>query len=162
MWISITISIMVEYGLIKDIQEVSMRDSFMVWYNVCSLFTNIPISETIDIAVKLILENKKSLKFSENELTNLFRFATSKTHFYFDGKHFDQVDGVAMGSPLELISPALANLFMGNNEQKWLETDLGKLVKFYLRYVDDIFCLFEKDHQIFWLSLTFWTFNTRI
>ena len=69
MWISITISIVVEYGLIKDIQEVSMQDSFMVWYNVCSLFTNIPISETIDIAVKLILENKKSLKFSENELS---------------------------------------------------------------------------------------------
>ena len=65
-----------------------------------SFFINIPLRETIDIAVKLILENKKDLKFSENELTKLFRFATSQTHFYFDGKIFDQADGVAMGSPL--------------------------------------------------------------
>ena len=99
----------------------------MVSYDVCSLFTNIPLSETIDIAVKLILENKKDLKFSENELTKLFRFATAQTHFYFDGKIFDQVDGVAMGSPL---GPALANLFMGYYEQKWLEPDHGRLVKF--------------------------------
>ena len=116
----------------------------MVSYDVCSLFTNIPLSETIDIAVKLILENKEDLKFSENELTKLFRFATAQTHLYFDGKIFDQVDGVAMGSPL---GPALANLFMGYYEQKWLESDQGRLVKFYHRYVDDIFCLFENEHQ---------------
>ena len=66
------------------------------------------------------------------------------THFYFDGKIFDQVDGVAMGSPL---GPALANLFMGYYEQKWLESDHGRLAKFYCRYVDDIFRLFENEHQ---------------
>ena len=112
----------------------------MVSYDVCSLLTNITLSETIDIAVMLILENKKDLKFSEDELTKLFRFATSEMHFYFDGKIFDQVDWVAMGSPL---GPALANLFMGYNEQKWLESDHGRLVKFYRRYVDNIFCVFE-------------------
>ena len=132
------------FTFIKDIQEVSTQDSFMVSYDVCSLFTNIPLSETIDIAVKLILENKKDLKFSENELTKLFRFATAQTHFYFDGKIFDQVDGVAMGSPL---GPTLANLFMGYYEQKWLESDHGRHFKFYRRYVDDIFCLFENEHQ---------------
>ena len=72
------------FTIIKDIQEVSTQDSLMVSYNVCSLFTNIPLSETIDIAVKLISENKKDLKFSENEFTKLFRFATAQTHFYFD------------------------------------------------------------------------------
>ena len=81
------------------------------------------LSETIDIAVKLILENKEELKFSENELTKLFRFATAQTNFYFDGKIFDQVDGVAMDSPLR---PALANLFMGYYEQKLLESDHEK------------------------------------
>ena len=54
----------------------------MVTNDGCSLFTNVPLSETTDIAVKLILEKKKDLKFSENELTKLFRFATSQTHFY--------------------------------------------------------------------------------
>ena len=132
------------FTFIKDIQEASTQDSFMVSYDVSSLFTNIPRSETIDIAVKLILKNKKDLKFSENELTKLFRFATAQTHFYFDGKIFDQVDGVATCSPL---GPASANLFMGYYEQKWLESDDGRRVKFYHRYVNDIFCLFENEHQ---------------
>ena len=39
----------------------------------------------------------------------MFRFATAQTRFYFDGKSFDQVDGLAMGCPLE---PALTNLLM--------------------------------------------------
>ena len=72
------------FTLMKDIQEVRTQDSFMVSYDVCILFTNIPLSETIDIAIKLISENKKDLKFSENELTKLFRFAMTQTHFYFD------------------------------------------------------------------------------
>ena len=75
----------------------------------------------------------------------------SQTHFYFDGRIFSQVDGVTMYSPLE---PALANLFMGYNEQKQLESDYGRLVTFYRRYVDDIFCLFENEHQ----ALTFLDF----
>ena len=87
----------------------------MVSYYVCSLFTNMPLSETIDITVKLILKNKNDLIFSVNELNKLFRFATSQTHSYFDGKIFDQIDGVSMDCPL---GPALANLFMGCNEQK--------------------------------------------
>ena len=52
---------------------------------------------------------------------------------------------------IEFLRPALANLFMSYNEQKWLESDHGRLVKFYRRYVDDIFCLFENEHQ----ALTF-------
>ena len=34
------------------------------------------LSETINIVVKLILENKKDLTFLENELTKLFYFTT--------------------------------------------------------------------------------------
>ena len=60
----------------------------------------------------------------ENESTKLVGFAMSQTHFYFDG---EQVDGVTLGSPL---GPALANLFMGSNEQKLLESDHGRLANF--------------------------------
>ena len=44
-------------------------------------------------------------------------FATNKSHFVFDGDYYDQVDGVAMGSPL---GPVLANIFMCNFEEKWV------------------------------------------
>jgi len=70
----------------------------------------------------------------------LFRFATAETHFLFEGKIYDQVDGVAMGSPL---APVLANLFMGHHEQNWINEFQGNKPIIYKRYVDDTFCLFE-------------------
>ena len=42
-------------------------------------------------------------------LKGLLEFATKKSHFIFDGDYYDQIDGVAMGSPL---GPVLANIFM--------------------------------------------------
>ena len=63
-------------------------------------------------------------KLSTNELKNLFHFATSRTHFLFKGSFYDQIDGVAMGSPLP---PVLANLFMGHHEKfGWKPTGLPK------------------------------------
>ena len=44
-----------------------------------------------------------------------------------------------MGSPL---GPALAILFMGYHENKWLNSERLPVL-FYKRYIDDIFCLFK-------------------
>ena len=74
----------------------------MVSYDVASLFTNIPLSETIDLAVNAIFESNTGLdlKLSKTELKELFHFCyLSHTHFLFNGCFYDQVDGVAMGSP---------------------------------------------------------------
>ena len=49
-----------------------------------------------------------------------------------------------MGSPL---GPALANSFMGYNEQKWVESDHVRLAKFCRRYEDDVFYLLENEHH---------------
>jgi len=40
-------------------------------------------------------------------LENLLVYATKRSHFVFDGLYYDQVDGVAMGSPL---GPVLAKI----------------------------------------------------
>ena len=58
------------------------------------------------------------LKPSKNELTTLFEFTTKETHLLFKGTFYDQVHGVTMGSTLVLV---LANLFMGNLENRSLE-----------------------------------------
>ena len=71
-------------------------------------------------------------------------FATAETHFLFNGSFFDQIDGVAMGSPL---APVLANLFMGHHEKIWLQQYQGPEVLFYRRYVDDTFCLFNSEQD---------------
>ena len=94
-------------------------------YDVTSLYTNIPLKETIEIAVDKIFENDRNIKISKDELKILFVFSTSKTHFQFDGAIYDQIDGIAMGSPL---APALANMFMVYHEDKWLQSNEGKKV----------------------------------
>ena len=57
---------------------------------------------------------------------------------------YDQIDGVAMGSPL---APVLANLVLGRYENIWLNKYQGPTVHFYRRYVDDTFCLFNTEHD---------------
>ena len=54
--------------------------------------------------------------------------------FQFDGKLYEEIDGVAMGSPL---GPLMANAFLCSIKEK-LEQD-NKLPEFYRRYVDDTF-----------------------
>lgn len=109
-----------------------------------SLFTNIPLEECIDLVVKYVSEGNPDLKLIPPDLKRLFTFATAETHFLFKGSFYDQIDGVAMGSPL---APVLANLFMGHHEKIWLEQYLGPEVLFYRRYVDDTFCLFHSEQD---------------
>ena len=67
-------------------------------------------------------------------------FTTSGTHFLFNGDCYDQIDGVAMGSPLGAM---LANLFMGFHEKRWLSEFSSFKVLLYRCYVNDIFYLFN-------------------
>ena len=75
----------------------------------------------------------------------LLTLSVRSSYFLYDDVYYKQVDGVAMGSPL---GPALANLFLVYYELKWLEKcPLQFRRKYYRRYVDDIFLMFEsRDH----------------
>ena len=68
-----------------------------------------PLKETIDIAVNLLFEHNPGLNITKAELKKIFEFATSGTYFLFQGTFYNQIDDVAMGSPL---GPVLADLFM--------------------------------------------------
>ena len=132
------------FSFCKEVQEVSSSNKFMILYDVCRLFTSIPLKETIDIAVNLIFDKYPDLKITRQELKKSFEFATSGTHFLFDGSYYDQIDGVAMGSPL---GPVLANLFMGFHEKRWLDQFQFCDALLYRQYVDDIICLFNSEQD---------------
>ena len=119
-----------------------MANKFLISFDVSSLFTNIPLSEAIDIAVDLIFENAPDIKFTKPELQQLSRIATCETHFTFNGSIYDPTDGVAVGSPL---APVPSNLFMGFHEQKWTEEATNVKPAFYKRYVDDVFAFLESE-----------------
>ena len=57
-------------------------------------------------AITLLPKLLRTIKpANKAELKKLFEFATSGTYFLFQGAFYDQIDGIAMGSPL---GPVLA------------------------------------------------------
>ena len=100
----------------------------MVSYDVTSLFTNIHLEETIHLTIELSFEAKPDLNISRKDLQKLFQFATSQTNFLFNGNICDQVDGVAMGSPL---APILANIFMGFQQNGWTRNCSYGIIRLY-------------------------------
>ena len=62
------------FSLVKEVQEVSVSDYFMVSYDVCSLFTNITLNETTDLLVDKVFDNNQSINITKFQLKKLFVF----------------------------------------------------------------------------------------
>ena len=122
-------------------------DLYMTSFDVDSLFTNIPLDETINICVKKLFGRKHKFKgFSRSQFKSLLEFAVKDNLILFNGKYYIQVDGVAMGSPL---GPTLANIFLCHWEEIWLDKcPLQFRPLFYRRYVDDTFLLFRSESHV--------------
>ena len=122
-------------GEIRDMEFV--ESDILVSYDVSSLFTNVPLDETIQILVDKAFSNNwfnttYELNITKSDLSDLLKVATKDQLFQFNGNLYEQVDGVAMGSPLGLL---LANTFMCYIEERLQQQ--GKIPAFYRRYVDD-------------------------
>ena len=96
------------------------NNEFMCSFDVTSLFTNVSLDETIQICLDKLYALPNPPKLPRAVLKNLLVFATKRSHFVFDGQHYDQVDGVAMGSTL---GPVLAIIFMCHFDEKWVFRD---------------------------------------
>ena len=107
---------------------------FMCSFDIVSLFTCIPVKETIE----LCLDTELVHNLTRSQFKKLLVYCVHENHFCFEDKYYDQVDGVAMGSPL---GPILANIFMSRFESKALSKYNGNHPLFYKRYVDDTFFL---------------------
>ena len=53
------------FSFVKEVQEVSVSDYFMASYDVCSHFTNIPLNETIYLAVDIIFNNNQGMSITK-------------------------------------------------------------------------------------------------
>ena len=73
------------------------------------MFAIVPLDETIKICLDKLYASADPPHLPRSVLKNLLVFASTRSHFVFDGQFYDQVDGVAMRSPL---GPVLANIFM--------------------------------------------------
>ena len=132
------------FSFVQELNTIDPSNRCMVSCDVANVFTNIPLKESIDLAASYITEGNTKLICSNAELVKTFSIATSQTHFLFNGKVFDQIDGVAMSSPL---APVLANLFLGHHENIWVKNYQGPSNLFYRRSADDIFCVFDNEND---------------
>ena len=65
------------FFFVSQINNADLSKEFLVSYDVTSLFTNIPLQETIDIAINLIFKHNPNVDITKKELKKLFLFATS-------------------------------------------------------------------------------------
>ncbi len=134
------------FDFVNKIADLNPTDHpYMVSFNVVSLFTCIPTLETIDIILDRVY-NKKTRVFhnlKRDELKRLLIICAQESHFQFNDEYYDQVDGLAMGSPL---GPLFANIFMSHLEKKHMGTPKKLGVLMWKRYVDDVFAI-VKDKQ---------------
>ncbi|CAF4296389.1 unnamed protein product [Rotaria sp. Silwood2] len=115
----------------------------MVSFDIVSLYTNVPVDETINIILKELYETRPVPPTIErNDLKKLLTFATTKSHFLFDGKIYDQIDGVSMGSPLASL---LAEIFLQEFEKKNSSVFEKLGIIYWKRYVDDTFVLLNPE-----------------
>ena len=129
------------FEFVKRIRTLENSNNHtMVSFDVDNLYTNVPVNEAIEITLDTLYkrDNPPPILFNRTQLKTLLQMSVCHIPFRFLDKVYIQTDGVAMGSPL---GPILADLFMSK-----LETKLNRFSKnrpiLWLRYVDDIFCVF--------------------
>ena len=135
------------FEFVDEISRLKSDKYVMASFDIESLFTNIPIDETINIICDSIFGKvKKFKKFSKPQFKKLLTFAVKDSPFLFNDNLYVQTDGVAMGSPL---GPTFANCFLSFHEEEWLDQcPLSFKPLYYRRYVDDTFLLFRDPLHI--------------
>ena len=69
------------FSFVSQIKNANLSRKFHVSNYVTSIFTDIPLQETIDLAVNFIFNHNPNLNITKKELNKLLLFATSQTHF---------------------------------------------------------------------------------
>ena len=83
--------------------------------DVVSLFPNVPLKKTVDIILKCIYTGKEfTTTLTKRSLKKLILGTCQKTAFSFNGKMYEQTDGLSMGGSL---GPVLANIIMTECEK---------------------------------------------
>ena len=122
-----------------DILKATQPRGELFSIDAVSLFTNVPILQTIDIICDATYKNSQipPPAISEANLRKLLIACTTKNPFtHIDGTLYLQKEGVSMGSPLGV---TFANFYMVHIENIVLQNSTFEKPHIYCRYVDDCF-----------------------
>ncbi|CAL8107370.1 unnamed protein product [Orchesella dallaii] len=124
------------YEFVDKLKKMkTSRQHVQVSFDVESLFTQVPIKETLEITKQLLQEKpawRNICKLDEEDVIELLELCMTETNFQFRNNYYRQNEGMAMGSP---ISPIMAEIFMQHLET----TKISQIqdLKNWLRFVDD-------------------------
>ena len=119
-----------------------------------SLFTNVPVDETINIILNRVYRSDQpKLDIQESTLRAMLETCTKEAPFLSHrGDLFRQIDGVAMGSPLGVL---FANMYMAHVEEQTFKHNPSPGM--YARYIDDIFITTTSEDEVNHLIMAFQT-----
>ena len=142
--VNLDLSVTSSHDFVQRLQQFQFPPQYkLLSLDVTSLFTNVPLTEVINLATDLVYSTTTSPPFQKHHFKKLLEFATAGT-FTCLGNLFRQVDGCAMGNPL---STALACLFLGHHENSWLQS-APQHPLLYLRYCDDTFLVVPPNFDV--------------
>ena len=136
------------YQFYDQISSLNLHsNSFMASFDISSLYTNVPVLETINIICDSVFNNDSIFhSLTKEDFCKLLHLAVDDTYFIFNKTLYKQTDGLSMGNP---IAPVMANIFLCDLETRILDTcnpDFKPI--FYRRYLlDDTFVIFKEEHH---------------
>ena len=125
-------------------EELQSFDSKLVMasFDIESLFTNIPLQETIE---NLLQDRTHVDNLSKDSFCELLTRTMSESLILFDQQFYKQHDGVTMGS---LLGPTLASFFVIMKKFGFKNCPSKFKPVIYRRYVDDTFLIFRSKYHI--------------
>ena len=126
-------------------------DEIMVSFHVTSLYTNIPIIDTLNI-IKDYVNNDdqftRKTAIHQDKFLDLVHLVLTTTWYTFNSQFYQKTDGVAMGGPA---SSATAEIYMQAYECTAITTALHPTTALYPpkvweRFVDDVYSILKRTH----------------
>lgn len=116
------------------------HDCLLVTLDIKSLYTSIPQAMGIQAIQNCITHSTYSVSEQQFIIT-LLEFVLSKNYFLFEDSFHQQISGTAMGCN---VAPSFAVIFINSLETNFVYPHhLFKHAKLYLRYIDDIFMVWD-------------------
>jgi hypothetical protein len=113
--------------------------ALLVTLDVVALYPNIPIAQGIAAAKEALEKSRpgKNVKPSNKSLIKLLELVLKRNNFTFNGRHYLQLRGTAIGTKLAV---GFANNYVGYFERLFVEF-YHKHPRTWLRFIDDVFMI---------------------
>ena len=120
-------------------------NTYLVTFDIASLYTSIPQRQASQRAYELLKESKRPQTIAPRFIYNLSQWILKNNFFQFQDRIYFQKHGIAMGN---VAGGALANTYLLQWESNFLkDPQLAPHLKFYQRYFDDGFLVWQGDER---------------